>query len=105
MMNYMILQDDASKFYDILMPYLAHGPITDSILSLLFVYDNNEESRTKRQSSLEMLSNHGFLQWFLDAIQLAGMYQERPFAPKVHLIDILFIKINRTSRTLPRTCF
>lgn len=75
MMNYVILDDDASKFFDILMPYLAHGPITDSILSLLFVYDNNEESRTKRQSSLEMLSSHGFLQWFLDAIQLAGMYQ------------------------------
>ncbi|CDH51778.1 hypothetical protein RO3G_10973 [Lichtheimia corymbifera JMRC:FSU:9682] len=71
MMNYMILDGDASKFFDILMPYLAHGPITDSILSLLFVYDNNEESRTKRQSSLEMLSSHGFLQWFLDAIQLA----------------------------------
>ncbi|KAI7883207.1 hypothetical protein K492DRAFT_205611, partial [Lichtheimia hyalospora FSU 10163] len=71
MMNYMILDGDAYRFFDILLPYLAHGPITDSILSLLFVYDNNEESRTKRQDSLEMLSKHGFLQWFLDAIQLA----------------------------------
>lgn len=76
MMSYMILDDDASKFFDILMPYLTHGPIAESILSLLFVYDNNEESRTKRQSSLEMLSKHGFLQWFLDAIQLAGTCQK-----------------------------
>ena len=75
MMNYMILDGDACRFFEILLPYLAHGPITDSILSLLFVYDNNEESRTKRQDSLEMLSKHGFLQWFLDAIQLAGMYK------------------------------
>lgn len=82
MMSYMILDDDASKFFDILMPYLTHGPIAESILSLLFVYDNNEESRTKRQSSLEMLSKHGFLQWFLDAIQLAGMYQNGSFHEK-----------------------
>ncbi|KAI7860645.1 hypothetical protein BDC45DRAFT_562851 [Circinella umbellata] len=69
MLDYIILDNDASMLFDYMLPYLNQGPVSDALLSLLFFHDTDKEAQEKRIKCYKKLRELGFLEWFMDVIQ------------------------------------
>ena len=72
MLDFIILQDNASRLFDYILPYLNYGAVADALFSLMFFRDADKETREKRVKCYQRLSELNFLEWFLDVIQCAG---------------------------------
>ncbi|KAF7731658.1 hypothetical protein EC973_008828 [Apophysomyces ossiformis] len=70
MLQLIIFQNNATLFFDYMLPYITEGPVMDSVLSLIFVRDINAETREKRELSHARLQELGFLERLLDAVQV-----------------------------------
>ncbi|KAG0177436.1 hypothetical protein DFQ28_005927 [Apophysomyces sp. BC1034] len=70
MLQLIILQDNATRFFDYMLPYITEGPVMDSVLSLIFVRDINAETREKRELSHGRLQELKFLERLLEAVQV-----------------------------------
>ncbi|KAI9313060.1 hypothetical protein BX666DRAFT_1979135 [Dichotomocladium elegans] len=67
MIDFVIVQDNATRFFDLMLPLLANPPIADAILSIIFLRETNADARSKRTESFKLLSKRGLLQWFIVA--------------------------------------
>ncbi|KAI8335041.1 hypothetical protein BC941DRAFT_472337 [Chlamydoabsidia padenii] len=67
MLDFLFLQPN-SLFFDCMLPHIHSSAVVDSILAILFVNDINMETKDKRQTAHQKLSDLGLLPWLVKAI-------------------------------------
>ncbi|KAI7868965.1 hypothetical protein BDF14DRAFT_1789889 [Spinellus fusiger] len=68
MLDYIVWQNNSTRVFDSIMPFIAHTPVADALLGLLFVRDVNSETEKKRQKAFAQLKTLEWVEWLIEAI-------------------------------------
>jgi hypothetical protein len=80
MLELTIMKDNASRLFDLMLPYLTHNGVVDVILRLLFrtALPSDSSQRdvdSKRVECHITLQKLGFLEWLTKAMQMEGRFE------------------------------